>query len=189
MTRIIGVDVGILGAFCVLDLKGNIVKTKNFPLIEEIKDNHRRGQKSKTRIERYYDREAVIDNFSEFANEEVSDPETIAYVELVHSRPGEGVATMFKFGDCFGQLKMLLACMNIPMRFVTPGEWCREMHKGIGNKDWKAKGRSWASFERRFTHYARGFSKKPTDGIIDAALIAEYGRMRIMNGMDQWRLK
>lgn len=188
MKRIIGIDPGITGAYCVLSPEGRIDVAHNFPLIEEVKENKRKGRKSDTRIEKYYDRELLISHFKPFFNSP-KHPEFIAYVELVHSRPGEGVASVFKFGDCFGQLKMVLACMNIPIRFVTPGEWCREMHKGIGNKEWKAKGRSWAAFERKFTDYARGFSKKPPDGIIDAALIAEFGRMRIMNGMDEWRFK
>lgn len=181
---IIGCDVGILGAYCVLNMEGEVIHYANFPLIEEVKKNHRKGSKNKTRIERYYDRKEL---FRTFPNCEPAD--SIAYMESVHSRPGEGAATSFKFGDCFGQLKMLLTSLAIPVRMVTPQEWCRHMHKGIGTKEMKAKQRSYMAFERLFTDVAHSHYKKVPDGIVDAALIAEYGRFRLINGMDEWRLK
>ena len=54
----------------------------------------------------------------------------LALIELVHSMPQQGVVSVFKFGDVFGQVKGICAALRIPVQLVRPQEW----KKGIINK-------------------------------------------------------
>ena len=49
----------------------------------------------------------------------------LAIVELVASRPGQGVASMFKFGCGFGIVRGVIAAGGVPMHLVTPAKWKR----------------------------------------------------------------
>jgi crossover junction endodeoxyribonuclease RuvC len=46
-----------------------------------------------------------------------------ALIENVHSFPGQGVASTFKFGRIFGRLEGMLTAFNIPYDYVTPQKW------------------------------------------------------------------
>ena len=46
-----------------------------------------------------------------------------AYVELVSSMPGQGVASMFSFGHSAGVLQGVLGAFEIPVTMVTPQSW------------------------------------------------------------------
>ena len=90
-----------------------------------------------------------------------------AYIEQVHSMPGQGVASSFKFGNGFGHLEMALTAANVPFERVTPGKWQKQMScltKGDKNV---SKRRAQELFP----------SLKITHATADAALIAEYGRL------------
>ncbi len=184
MRRVIGIDPGVNGGYCVLDYEGNIYEHGVFPLIkvEVANTRKRKNKKSNTRIESYYDRKAMINCFSELAHE------TIAYVEKVHSMPRDGVTAAFKFGDCFGQLKMMLSCLEIPVRMVSPAEWCSAMHFAA-DRGKSGPQRSWLAFEKRFTSFARSWHNKTPSGISSATLIAEFGRQRLIDGIDEWRIQ
>jgi crossover junction endodeoxyribonuclease RuvC len=94
-----------------------------------------------------------------------------AMLEQVHSMPGQGVASMFKFGQSYGFLRGILIASNIPFETVTPAKWqgvlgCRS--KGDKNVT-KAKA------QELFP------SEKVTHATADALLLAEYCR-RIKTG-------
>lgn len=46
-----------------------------------------------------------------------------AVIERVASRPGQGVASTFKFGMSYGALCMALTASGIPWERVTPAKW------------------------------------------------------------------
>jgi len=181
---VIGIDPGVMGGFAVLDMKGEVLEAKSFPLIEIEKPNHRSGQKE-TRIERYYDREELIDDLNVFAPNNTN-TSVRAYLELVHSMPRDGVASAFKFGDCFGQLKMAMTALDIPTVLLSPQRWTKHIHDSNLSKEMTAKKRSAQMFERLFTKFHSTFSKKVPDGIIDAVLIAEFGRQMLELGIDDY---
>ncbi|MFZ2109605.1 MAG: hypothetical protein WAV18_30225 [Roseiarcus sp.] len=52
-----------------------------------------------------------------------------AIVELVASRPGQGVASVFKFGCGFGMVPGVIAARSVPLHLVTPAKWKR--HFGL----------------------------------------------------------
>lgn len=89
-----------------------------------------------------------------------------AMLEKVHSMPGQGVASSFKFGEGFGKLQMALAAIGIPYSFVTPQKWQKELQcltKGDKNV---SKTRA----QQLFPHI------KVTHALADSLLIAEYCR-------------
>ena len=47
----------------------------------------------------------------------------LAIVELVASRPGQGVASVFKFGCGFGMVRGVISANGIPMHLVAPAKW------------------------------------------------------------------
>ena len=44
-------------------------------------------------------------------------------VEKVSAMPGQGVTSMFNFGQSFGVIKGVCAAMQLPIFFVTPAKW------------------------------------------------------------------
>ena len=90
----------------------------------------------------------------------------VAYIELVHAMPKQGVSSTFAFGVSFGGLRMALVAAGIPFEGVTPAKWQRALgclSKGDKNVT-KAKA------QELFP------SVKVTHAIADALLIAEYCR-------------
>jgi len=56
---------------------------------------------------------------------EITSRDTIAIIEAVHSFPGQGVASTFKFGNNFGQWQGILSAMAVPYIQVSPQKWMK----------------------------------------------------------------
>jgi len=89
-----------------------------------------------------------------------------AYLEQVHSMPGQGVASSFKFGQGYGALEMALTAAGIPFERVTPQKW----QKALGCLTKGEKNVSKRKAQELFP------TMKVTHATADALLIAEYGR-------------
>lgn len=89
-----------------------------------------------------------------------------ACLERVHSMPGQGVASSFKFGQGFGHLEMALTAARIPFTYVTPQKWQKELQCLTGGDKNVSKARA----QQLFPHL------KITHALSDALLIAEYCR-------------
>ena len=48
-------------------------------------------------------------------------------IESVHSMPGQGVSSSFKFGVAFGMAIAIMERINCPWTFVTPQKWKKDM--------------------------------------------------------------
>ena len=94
------------------------------------------------------------------------DPSCFAMLESVHSFPGQGVASSFKFGMNFGMLKGFLYGFGIPFELVTPQKWQKE----IGCLTGGDKNISKTKAQQLFPQI------KVTHAIADALLLAEYAR-------------
>lgn len=90
-------------------------------------------------------------------------------LEKVHSMPGQGVASSFKFGQGFGHLEMALTAAKIPFTYVTPQKWQKELGCLTGGDKNVSKSRA----QQLFPHI------KCTHALSDALLIAEYCRRTI----------
>jgi len=89
-----------------------------------------------------------------------------ACLEKVHSMPGQGVASSFKFGQGFGHLEMALTASRIPFTYVTPQKWQKELGCLTGGDKNVSKARA----QQLFPHL------KITHALADALLLAEYCR-------------
>jgi crossover junction endodeoxyribonuclease RuvC len=52
---------------------------------------------------------------------------SLASIEAVHSMPGQGVSSSFKFGKSYGFLRGLLIAYEIPFIEVSPHKWQKDL--------------------------------------------------------------
>jgi crossover junction endodeoxyribonuclease RuvC len=93
----------------------------------------------------------------------------VAYLERAASRPGQGVASVFKFGAAYGTIFGVLAALEIPAHVVTPGVW--KKHFRLGADKEQARALAMRLFPATSNHFAR----KKDHGKAEASLIAVYG--------------
>jgi crossover junction endodeoxyribonuclease RuvC len=97
-----------------------------------------------------------------------------AYLEAVHSMPGQGVSSTFKFGMSYGMLRTALLAAGIGFETVAPSKWQRKMN--CLSKGDKKVTRAKAQELFPGVEIAGRGVKAPTHAVADALLIAEYGR-------------
>ena len=99
------------------------------------------------------------------------------FIEKCQSRPGQSIQSMFNYGVHFGEILGLLAAHKIPHVLINPRRWQAKIigkfNKGESKKAALNKAKQLWPTE---TFVPVG-CKKPNDGIVDACLIAEYGRL------------
>ena len=93
----------------------------------------------------------------------------IVWIERVGARPGQGVSSMFRFGQQLGVLEMGVAACGHQLRWVTPGAW--KKHFGLSADKGAARKVAMERFPERVDQFAR----VKDDGRAEAALIALYG--------------
>ena len=144
MTTTLGIDPGMSGALAWLDGMGNLLDAIDMPIMDK--------------------RLNVVDLGHALAR---IDDNTIAVVEQVHSMPGQGVSSTFKFGTAYGAVLGGLGALQIRTEHVTPQTW--KKHHGLIGKD---KDAARAKAIDRWPSKARLFARKKDCGRADAALIA-----------------
>lgn len=97
-------------------------------------------------------------------------------LERVGAMPGQGVTSMFKFGENFGFIQGLLTAFSIPYELVTPQKWKKEFQvTGDKNSSIAVCKRLFPGVSLRRTDRC----KKDHDGMAEALLMAEYARRRL----------
>lgn len=100
--------------------------------------------------------------------------ETRAVLEAVHAFPGQGVTSMFTFGQSYGSLRMALVASGIPWDTVSPQKW----QEVFGLKTPKAA--KLTQTQKKNANKAKAQQLFPGVRIIhataDALLLAEYAR-------------
>ena len=97
-------------------------------------------------------------------------------LEKVGAMPGQGVVSMFSFGQSVGYIKGVLESFSIPYQEITPQKWKREF--GLSSD----KAVSAEVCKRLFPDIsllATPRCKKPHDGMAEALLMAEYARRKL----------
>ena len=61
--------------------------------------------------------------------------EVVVVVEHVNAMPGQGVTSMFNFGQSFGVIKGICAALGLPIHFVRPTKWKKHFNLIKTNKD------------------------------------------------------
>ena len=90
-------------------------------------------------------------------------------IEQVSAMPGQGVTSMFNFGQSFGILKGICSAMQLPLFFVRPAKWKKHFNLINSQKD--------ASRTRAieiFPYFSSQLSKKKDSNKADAILIASF---------------
>jgi crossover junction endodeoxyribonuclease RuvC len=147
----IGIDPGVSGAIAILAPDG--VTFADMPILEV---------KKKSTLD-YAGLACIL--------RPLADGGAIAAVELVGAMPGQGVSSMFKFGQCYGAVLATLAALQIPYELVTPPVWKRA-YRLVGCE----KDESRAAALRLFPQCAGDLKLKKHHGRADALLLAEYLR-------------
>lgn len=97
-------------------------------------------------------------------------------LEHVTAMPGQGVTSMFTFGQLFGWLQGMLQAFDIPYQLVRPQKWKREF--GITGD----KNTSIAVCKRLFPDvslYRTDRCRKESPDLAEAILMAEYARRKL----------
>ena len=153
---IIGIDPGISGSICFFE-DGKILDVINMPTMTD-------GKKNKKQV-----------NGSQIYNEiskrikKTEDQNIRVVIEQVSAMPGQGVTSMFNFGQSFGILKGICSAMQLPMYFVRPAKWKKYFNLINSEKD--------ASRTRAieiFPYFSSELSKKKDSNKADAILIANF---------------
>ena len=92
----------------------------------------------------------------------------VVVLEQVHAMPGQGVTSMFRFGEAYGIVQAVVACCGYPLELVTPQKWKKAM--GLS----KDKGASRLLATRYYPDYADKWARAKDDGRAEAVLIARW---------------
>ena len=151
---IIGVDPGISGAISVIENK-KILEVYDTPTMIE-------GKKNKRQING-----AQVSNI---IKERLNDnKEVVVVVENVNAMPGQGVTSMFNFGQSFGVIKGICAALSLPIYFVRPTKWKKHFNLIKTNKD-----ASRTKVIEAYPEISNKLHRKKDSNRADAILIALY---------------
>ena len=153
---VIGIDPGLSGSICFL-IDGKILDVIEMPTMTEGKKNKRQVNGSQVFNE-------ITKRTKEYQKNQVR-----VVIEQVSAMPGQGVTSMFNFGQSFGVLKGVCTAMQLPMYFVRPAKWKKYFNLINSEKD--------ASRTRAieiFPSFSSSLSKKKDSNKADAILIASF---------------
>jgi len=151
---IIGIDPGINGALAVIEDK-KLVEVIDLPTMSEGKKNKRQINSAQL---------AKLINAHKKANKDIC-----IIVEQVNAMPGQGVTSMFNFGQTFGVIKGITATLEIPIFFVRPSKWKKHFELINASKD-----ASRTKVIEMYPTFSDQLSKKKDVNKADATLIARY---------------
>ena len=117
---IIGIDPGLSGAIAVLE-NNEVKKILEIPVMCE-------GKKNKRQLNNAQLVNLLKDNIKDFNDASV-------VVEQVNAMPGQGVTSMFNFGQTFGAIKGICAALGLPIYFVRPAKWKKHFDLINSSKD------------------------------------------------------
>ncbi len=152
--KLIGIDPGLSGAIAILEDK-KVLKLLDMPVMAEGKKNKRQLNSAQL---------VTIINENIKANEEVA-----VVVEQVNAMPGQGVTSMFNFGQTFGAIKGVCAALNLPIFFVRPSKWKKYFELINSSKD-----SSRTKAIEMYPSISSQLSKKKDVNKSDAILIARF---------------
>jgi len=153
---IIGIDPGISGSICFFQ-NGKINDVIEMPTMIE-------GKKNKKQVNG-----SQIFNEISYRTKKIDKKDIKVVIEQVSAMPGQGVTSMFNFGQSFGILKGICSAMQLPMYFVRPAKWKKYFSLINSEKD--------ASRTRAieiFPYFSSQLSRKKDSNKADAILISSF---------------
>ncbi len=153
---IIGIDPGISGSICFFE-DGKIIDVIEMPTMTDGKKNKRQVNGS----------QIYNEIFKRIKQIDTKDIKVI--IEQVSAMPGQGVTSMFNFGQSFGILKGICSAMQLSMYFVRPAKWKKYFNLINSEKD-----ASRTKAIEIFPYFSANLAKKKDSNKADAILIASY---------------
>jgi crossover junction endodeoxyribonuclease RuvC len=153
---IIGIDPGISGSICFFE-DGKIIDVFEMPTMTD-------GKKNKKQVNG-----AQIYNEISSKIKGIEKQNLRVIIEQVSAMPGQGVTSMFNFGQSFGILKGICSAMQLPMYFVRPAKWKKYFGLIKSEKD-----ASRTKAIEMFPYFSSQLSKKKDSNKADAILIASF---------------
>ena len=153
---IIGIDPGINGAICFFK-KGEVLDVIDMPTMAE-------GKKNKRQVNGQQIYNEISKRIKDYSKDSIK-----VVVEKVSAMPGQGVTSMFNFGQSFGVIKGVCAAMQLPIFFVTPAKWKKHFDLINSQKD-----SSRTKAIEIFPQISSILSKKKDSNKADAILIASF---------------
>ena len=152
---IFGIDPGVSGAISILENK-KIIEVYDMPTMIDGKKNKK--QVNGSQVSNII-RERLKNN-----NKEI-----VVVVEHVNAMPGQGVTSMFNFGQSFGVIKGVCAALSLPIYFVRPTKWKKHFNLIKTNKE-----ASRTKVIEVYPEISSQLSRKKDANKADAILIARY---------------
>ena len=152
--KIIGIDPGLSGAIAVME-DNKVLNIFDIPVMSE-------GKKNKRQLN-----SALLVNL---LKENINNNEEVAVVvEQVNAMPGQGVTSMFNFGQTFGAIKGVCAALELPIYFVRLSKWKKYFELINSSKD-----SSRTKAIEMYPKLSNQLTKKKDVNKSDAILIARY---------------
>ena len=156
MTLIIAIDPGISGSLCFFE-EGKIIDIVEMP-------NMAAGKKNKRQVNGAQIYNEISLRIKNFQKENIK-----VVIEQVSAMPGQGVTSIFNFGQSFGVLKGICSAMQLPMYFVRPAKWKKYFNLINSKKD-----ASRTKAIEIFPYVSAQLSKKKDSNKADAILLASF---------------
>ena len=153
---VIGIDPGISGSICFFD-NGKIIDVVEMPTMTE-------GKKHKKQVNGSQIFNEISEKIKKLDKKDIK-----VVIEQVSAMPGQGVTSMFNFGQSYGILKGICSAMQLSMYFVRPAKWKKYFNLINSEKD--------ASRTRAieiFPYFSSKLSRKKDSNKADAILIASF---------------
>ena len=153
---IIGIDPGISGAICFFK-DGEVKEIIDMPVMAD-------GKKNKRQINGPQTYNEILTRINKFPKKDI-----IVVIEQVSAMPGQGVTSMFNFGQSFGVLKGICSAMQLSMFFIRPAKW--KKYFGLIKTE---KDASRTKVIEIFPYISSELSRKKDSNKADAVLIASF---------------
>ena len=151
---IFGIDPGISGAISILENK-KILEVLEMPTMID-------GKKNKKQVNGSQVTNIIKGRLN--IHKEIA-----VVVEHVNAMPGQGVTSMFNFGQSFGVIKGICSALSLPIYFVRPMKWKKYFNLIKTNKD-----ASRTKVIQIYPEISSKLSRKKDSNKADAILIARY---------------
>jgi len=151
---VFGIDPGVSGALSVYEDK-KLKEVIDMPTMSEGKKNKKQINAAQLSLEI----KQRINGSSENA----------VVIEHVTAMPGQGVTSMFNFGQSFGVIKGICSALTLPVYFVRPVKWKKHFNLIGSSKD-----ASRTKAIELFPSFSNEMSKKKDANKADAILIGRY---------------
>jgi hypothetical protein len=107
VSKILGIDPGVEGAYAILSADGALLLVDDIPTI---------GSGTRRRID-------AANLAAVLRDQDIA----AAVVEQVAARPGQGVSSMFRFGQSLGTVAGVIGALSVPLTWTSPTSWKRAM--------------------------------------------------------------